>query len=149
MSKSSRNYGIAPTHKTINMSLPMLGLSTFAVFCFCYLPVHWFLAGSALSGINTVAALFECMGIGMLVVQTICNASTEGISANSLELKLLALIFRLSNSVWLNGYLPIDATGDWLFQTLDLLYCEFAVIRGITGDYRKLAVIPRITANSQ
>ena len=64
----------------------------------------------------TVGVLFQCLGFAMLVVQTMTNDSAKGISPCAVQLKCLALLCRLSCSTWLNGYLPLDATGDGLFQ---------------------------------
>jgi len=119
--KYLEHLGIAPVGKIMSMPVRTVVSITYAVFFGLYFPIHWRLAGTAVSGLFTIAALFQCLGFAMLVLQTMAHASTKGISANSLELKLLALICRLSNSTWLDGYLPMDATGDWLFQALDFI----------------------------
>merc|ERR1712083_432771 len=44
-----------------------------------------------------------------------------GISVQSLILYMLSLSLRLSSTTWLQGYLPVDASGDGLFQTVDVV----------------------------
>merc|ERR1719343_1651362 len=44
----------------------------------------------------------------------------RGISAQALTLNALALICRLSSTVWLDGYLPSDASGVWMYQAVDI-----------------------------
>lgn len=68
----------------------------------------------------TVSAAVQCGSIAMLVAQAVTSGSTAGISASALALDALSLVFRLSGTVWLDGYLPVDWTGDWLFQTIDV-----------------------------
>merc|ERR1719394_1472621 len=124
------------------MSMPVCLVITYAVFCGLYFPIHWVLAGTAVSALLTMAGLFQCIGFAMLVVQTLAYDSTKGISASSLELKLLALICRLSNTMWFQGYLPYDATGDGLFQSLDFISLGFLLwllyrIHGVERYVRK------------
>eukprot|EP00415_Alexandrium_ostenfeldii_P000368 UN0368 len=65
--------------------------------------------------------------------------SAAGISARALILDAAALCLRLSSTTWLNGYLPVDMTGDWIYQAFDfaslaivfwLLYHVFTTHRG-------------------
>ena len=53
--------------------------------------------------------------------QTFSTGSYQGISANSLQLQAVALACRLSSTTWLQGYLPNDKTGDFLYQSFDVL----------------------------
>ena len=103
-------------HTVKNLSVPMCALITYGMFCGIYFPIHCFLAGTEVSGMMTVGVLFQCLGFAMLVVQTMTNDSAQGISPCAVQLKFLALLCRLSCSTWLNGYLPLDATGDGFFQ---------------------------------
>lgn len=49
-----------------------------------------------------------------------------GLSQNALDIYLVALIAKLSSTLWLSGYLPIDRTGDFLYQSADL--CSLALV---------------------
>merc|ERR1719343_366617 len=55
-----------------------------------------------------------------------CARHARGISARALALDALALIFRLSSTVWLDGYLPVDASGDWMYQAVDI--CSLTLV---------------------
>merc|ERR1719327_2517020 len=64
--------------------------------------------------------MVQCLGMVLLGLQMISTGSASGISAKALSLDALAICCRLSNTVWLNGYLPIDASGDYIFQAIDV-----------------------------
>merc|ERR1719401_2485473 len=63
--------------------------------------------------------MLQCLAFALLAVQTIASGSARGISARALALDALALCCRLSSTTWLNGYLPVDASGDWFYQAVD------------------------------
>jgi len=90
----------------------------------------------------------------LLSLQVLVARSATGVSARALALDVLALCFRLSSTLWLQGYLPVDATGDYLFQALDvcsvgilmwLLYHILVVNRGTYQcEHDSLPVCPLI-----
>jgi len=80
----------------------------------------------------TCSALVQCCATALLVSQTLSSGSTAGISANALILDALALIFRLAGTVWLDGYLPVDWTGDWLYQAIDM--CSLVMVLWLLHD---------------
>merc|ERR1719436_448135 len=63
--------------------------------------------------------MLQCCGFALLTVQTLTQGTAEGISARALGLDALALCCRLSSTTWLHGYLPVDASGDWVYQAVD------------------------------
>jgi hypothetical protein len=73
------------------------------------------------SSILTLAAIFQCLGAIFLCIQVVCSGSVHGISASSLKLDALSVSFRLSSTTWLNGYLPVDRSGDRVYQIFDAL----------------------------
>merc|ERR1740138_1264916 len=64
--------------------------------------------------------MVQCLAVVLLALKMISTGSASGISARALALDALALYCRLSNTVWLNGYLPVDASGDYIFQAIDV-----------------------------
>merc|ERR1719263_764216 len=62
--------------------------------------------------------MVQCLGMVLLGLQVISTGNASGISAKALSLDALAICCRLSNTVWLNGYLPVDASGDYIFQAM-------------------------------
>merc|ERR1719482_1278416 len=65
--------------------------------------------------------MVQCLAVVLLGLQMISTGSASGISAKALVLDALALCCRLSSTLWLNGYLPVDASGDYIFQAFDVL----------------------------
>merc|ERR1719450_551221 len=94
---------------------------------------HW-LAEGEFSCVLTLSAIFQCLAFTLLGVHAFTTGSVKSISAKSLQLEALALGCRLSSTVWLDGYLPYDSTGDYLYQCFDVL--SFALV---------LALLYRVT----
>lgn len=98
----------------------------YAVFLGIAASVWHFVAKSEFSVILTIAGLLQCLAFITLAMQTISSSSAAGISARSLVLEAAALCCRLSSTTWLQGYLPIDASGDWIHQSVDV--CSVLVV---------------------
>merc|ERR1719240_1547636 len=49
------------------------------------------------------------------------QTSVSGISAKMLTMYSMTLLLRLSSTLTLNGYLPADSTGDWMFQCIEVI----------------------------
>jgi hypothetical protein len=80
--------------------------------------VYHLIAEGEFSSVLTISAIFQCLAFSLLGVQAL-TGSVSGISAKSLQLDALALACRLSATSWLEGYIPNDATGDYLYQCFD------------------------------
>lgn len=78
------------------------------------------------TSIMTLSGIAHCFGLVLLCVQVSSNQSAAGISLLALMLDGLAVIFRLSSTLFFFGYLPSDASGDHACQIADL--CSLAVI---------------------
>jgi len=96
-------------------------LFTYITFGSSALAVHHFMANGEFSSILTMAVMLQCLAFALLVVQVLSAGSCAGVSARTLVLDGVALGCRLSSTTWLNGYLPVDASGDWAFQAADVL----------------------------
>merc|ERR1719345_211091 len=70
--------------------------------------------------------MIQCLAMALLGFQIATTGSAHGISAKALTLDGLALCCRLSSTLWLNGYLPVDASGDYIFQLIDV--CTVGII---------------------
>jgi hypothetical protein len=105
-----------PTHVTVAYTFVLL--SMFGVnHCF---------AGGQFCVVMTFSVMFQCLAVVLLGLQSLSTNSASGISAQALVLEALSLGFRLSSTVWLNGYLPVDKTGDFLFQAVDV--CSLVIV---------------------
>jgi ER lumen protein retaining receptor len=95
---------------------------------------HW-IGEDQFSSILTISAIFQCLALCLLVVHALSNGSIHAISAKSLKLEGVALACRLSTTVWLEGYVPTDHTGDWLYQCIDGL--SLSLVLGLLYHLRK------------
>jgi hypothetical protein len=93
----------------------------YVVFAVIAFMVYHMFAEGEFSSILTLSAIFQCLAFSLLALQTVTNNGVQGISAKTLQLDAFALACRLSSTVWLDGYLPSDQTGDYLYQVFDAL----------------------------
>jgi hypothetical protein len=91
--------------------------ATYKAFLAVATLVFFGIAERAFSSILTMAGMSQCLSLVFLAM----HASVQGVSALSLVLQILGFACRLSSTVWLNGYLPYDATGDWFYQAVDVV----------------------------
>jgi len=84
------------------------------------------IAAKQFSSILTMSVMVQTFAFGLLGAQMAYARHARGISAQALILNALALICRLSSTVWLDGYLPVDASGDWMYQAVDM--CSLALV---------------------
>lgn len=82
--------------------------------------VYFGVADREFASIQTMAGMSQCLAMILLAMQ-IRGGSIEGVSLNALVLHAAALACRLSSTTWLNGYLPVDASGDWIYQAFDVI----------------------------
>jgi hypothetical protein len=87
-----------------------------------------------LSTFITLAAAVQCFAYTCLRLKISQQKSVAGISGQTLILQAVACGLRLSSTTWLQGYIPVDGTGDWLYQAVDalallillnIIYCIF------------------------
>merc|ERR1719230_1855430 len=72
------------------------------------------------SSVLTMSVLSQCLAF-LLIAMQISNAkSVAGISGKTMILQALSLCFRLSSTLFLDGYLPLDKTGDMFYQLVDV-----------------------------
>lgn len=109
-------------------------LVAYALFFLGAVAVYHFVANGEFSAILTMSVMFQCLAVALLGFQSVASGSAHGISALSLKLEALALVCRLSSTTWLNGYLPVDASGDFIFQAVDIgsLVLTLWLIRHLT-----------------
>merc|ERR1719428_1438468 len=70
--------------------------------------------------------MFQCLAVVLLGLQSLVSKSASGISAQALVLEAFSLGLRLPSTIWLDGYLPVDKTGDFLFQAVDV--CSLVMV---------------------
>jgi len=101
--------------------------------------VYHLIAEGEFSSVLTLSAICQCLAFSLLGVQAFATDNVQGISAKSLTLDALALACRLSSTTWLEGYLPNDQSGDFLYQAFDALslVMVLALIRRVQNVRRK------------
>eukprot|EP00440_Ansanella_granifera_P041399 gb/GFBE01044892.1/.p1 GENE.gb/GFBE01044892.1/~~gb/GFBE01044892.1/.p1 ORF type:complete len:285 (+),score=76.26 gb/GFBE01044892.1/:1-855(+) len=137
-----------------NKNQPKLVTAAYAIFVVGALAVYHFVANGEFSAILTMAQMIQCLAFVLLVIKSCSSGSVSGISARSLGLEALSFACRLSSTTWLNGYLPVDASGDYVYQIVDicsLLLVLFLLHRALTThrhtyeeDADSLPVVPVI-----
>merc|ERR1719440_2400181 len=98
----------------------------YLVFAIGAYAVYHHVAEQEFSSILTMAVIVQTLATVFMCVQVITSGSAAGISARGLSLEAIAVTLRLSSTVWLNGYLPTDATGDHIYQIAD--FCSLAML---------------------
>lgn len=72
------------------------------------------------SAILTLSAAVQCFGLLLLLYKVRSTKTVQGLSRQSLQMYVLFFCFRLSSSLFKNGYIPVDRSGDWVYQVLDI-----------------------------
>merc|ERR1719261_302790 len=111
---SSSKTSVTSTHRS-GIVLVYVAFVTIAVL------VYHLIAEGEFSSVLTLSAIFQCLAFSLLGIQAVAGDSVHGISAKSLSLDAIALVCRLSSTTWLEGYLPNDQTGDFLYQVFDFV----------------------------
>merc|ERR1719247_1246134 len=116
LGSTNRTCKASPSHLMIAYGVFILSAGT----------VWHFVADGEFSSILTMSVMVQCLAVVLLALQMISTGSASGISARALSLDALAICCRLSSTLWLNGYLPVDASGDYIFQGIDI--CSLAIL---------------------
>eukprot|EP00441_Pelagodinium_beii_P019101 CAMPEP_0197662956 /NCGR_PEP_ID=MMETSP1338-20131121/55499_1 /TAXON_ID=43686 ORGANISM="Pelagodinium beii, Strain RCC1491" /NCGR_SAMPLE_ID=MMETSP1338 /ASSEMBLY_ACC=CAM_ASM_000754 /LENGTH=282 /DNA_ID=CAMNT_0043241083 /DNA_START=117 /DNA_END=965 /DNA_ORIENTATION=+ len=101
-------------------STPTSIKAAYGIFAVAALAVWHFVANGEFSSIMTMAVMIQCLAYLLLTLKSTAEGSVSGISAKCLILEAVALASRLSSTTWLNGYLPVDASGDFVYQAVEV-----------------------------
>jgi len=72
------------------------------------------------SMIMSIGSGVQCLGYFLLLQKVNKTKSVAGISSKMLEMFVCSMVFRLTSTVCNNGYLPVDRSGDWAYQLMDV-----------------------------
>merc|ERR1719263_646789 len=95
--------------------------SGYFIFTLCAVIVYRLFTDGDFSSIYTLGMAVQCLAFYLLNAKVDMQKSVAGISAKTLKVYVLVFMFRLSSTMVKNGYLPVDQSGDWVFQTADIL----------------------------
>jgi len=102
--------------------------SGFAAFS---MMVFWILSSQDFSFLLTLSSLVSMFSFFMLAVMIWNKKSVEGVSLKMMECYIIIFFCRLCAIVPFEGYLPLDKSGDWFYQTVEgLAFCLSLVVVG-------------------
>jgi len=104
---------------------------TSIAFCYATCGVFWLYVWGAISHLKfstllTAASCVQCLGFGLLIAKVHGTKSVNGISSKMLEMFLLYLCSRLTATCLKSGYVPVDKTGDYVYQFCDM--CSLVLV---------------------
>jgi len=91
----------------------------FVMVCSVFAIWHHF-SDKDFSFVLTMAGMLQCFGFFLLLHKIRVQKSVAGISSKTLQIYVMVFMFRLTSTMVKNGYLPVDATGDWVYQASDI-----------------------------
>jgi hypothetical protein len=115
-----------PSKCFVEKMLPTHVVVIYLAFAIGAYGVYHHIAEQEFSSILTMAVIVQTLATVFMCVQVITKKSVVGVSARGLTLEAIAVALRLSSTVWLNGYLPTDATGDHVYQIAD--FCSLGML---------------------
>jgi len=92
----------------------------YIIFAFLWFVILGHFSDSDFSTIMTAGATAQFLGFVLLCVKVRVTKSVEGLSSRSLELFVLFYCTRLTSTTVKNGYIPVDKSGDFMYQAMDL-----------------------------
>jgi len=96
-------------------------LTAYAWFAFCTGVVAQQFSDQDFSAVLTLSAAVQAFGLLLLVYKVHTTKSVAGLSARSMEMYAVFFVFRLSSTLFKNGYIPIDRSGDFVYQSADIV----------------------------
>jgi hypothetical protein len=123
-STSSRDSGYRLNSKKSGYHMP----GAYFVFMLCTAAVWRLFSDGDFSAIYTIGVGVQCLGFYLLFAKVQKERSVAGISAKTLQLYVLVFVFRLTSTCMRDGYLPLDRTGDWVFQAADGVSLVMALV---------------------
>ena len=93
----------------------------YSLCAIAFLSVYHLLSDGDFSFMLTLGGMTRTFGFGMLAFNINKGRSAEGISLKTLQLYALTFTARLLSILFFDGYLPYDASGDWFYQTNEVV----------------------------
>jgi hypothetical protein len=72
------------------------------------------------SALVTCGSFAQCFGLTLLSMKVYSTKSLGGLSSKMLVMFVIHFMFRLTSTSMKNGYIPVDKSGDYVYQVLDL-----------------------------
>jgi uncharacterized protein with PQ loop repeat len=85
------------------------------------LVLFWLFSDWDFSLLLTTSSLTSMFAFLMVCLKIEMNKSARGVSLKMFECYFLLLACRLCSIIPFQGYLPLDRSGDWLYQTIEMI----------------------------
>ena len=93
---------------------------TYICFILFILLCFVFISSKDYSFLLVLSSLIQSLSFLIILIKVLSTQNTSGLSLNTLYCYLCLLLSRLSSTLFFNGYLPYDASGDWLYQVTEI-----------------------------
>mmetsp|Transcript_9160 Transcript_9160/g.21997 ORF Transcript_9160/g.21997 Transcript_9160/m.21997 type:complete len:271 (+) Transcript_9160:109-921(+) len=94
--------------------------SVYLLFGCCAGAVYNFVYDGGFSAVMTLSSAVQTLAFLLLCAKVYTQNTAAGVSARTLQMYVAMYAFRLSSTLFFNGYLPMDQTGDWAYQASDI-----------------------------
>lgn len=104
----------------------------YLIFGFLWFVVFGRFSTLDFSAIVTCASFCQCFGVAVVSLKVYATKSVKGLSSKMFVMFVLHLTTRLSSTSIKNGYIPVDKSGDYMYQLLDfftMLLCMNLLFR--------------------
>jgi len=102
-------------------------LSAYMTFLLSVIVVIKQFSDGDFSAVLTMGAGVQCLGFTILTMKIRDQKTVSGISGRMLQMYVLVLVVRLTSTLRKNGYIPIDKSGDWVYQAADIVTLSLVV----------------------
>lgn len=101
--------------------------------------MFFFVAQQEFPSVLTMANFAQCLSFVLVVLHIHSTQSVAGISGKTMILSAVALVFKLASTLFLDGYLPLDKSGDMVYQIADTcsLLALLKVIHSVYKAHRE------------
>ena len=103
--------------------------------------VYHFFSSKDYSFLLVLSSIVQMFSFIVIIYKVSSSQSSSGLSYNSFLCYLVVLLTRLSSTLFYNGYLPSDSTGDWFYQLIEIIsvFSCIIIIYMITSSHRDTA----------
>jgi hypothetical protein len=110
-----------------SVPMPSSTTSAYLVFLLAVVVVGRHFSDHDFSTILTLGAGLQALGFALLSSHLSKKQALSGISRKTLQMYVLVYVLRLTSTLVKNGYLPVDQSGDWVYQAGDIISCIIVV----------------------
>lgn len=101
--------------------------SIYLTFVVCTWALANMCSDGSYSSVLTLGSGIQCLGFCALLQKVRQTKSVAGISKKTVQLYGLVLVLRLCSTLQRSGYIPVDRSGDWVYQSADLTSLLFVL----------------------